>query len=77
MARPTSSDDNVYNSGIFVNSANALYKITGTSSYYNDAILAANHVVNMWPILTQDKPANGDFGGRSIRPGISPPGESE
>lgn len=58
----TNSDDNVYNSGIFVNSANALYRITGNVSYYNDAILAANHIVNMWPILTQDKPANGDFG---------------
>lgn len=40
------SSDNVYNSGAFILAANALWKITGNSQYYNDAKLAADHIVN-------------------------------
>lgn len=47
-------DDNVYNSGTVVNSANALYKVTGNSQYYNDAKKAADHVVNSTAILSHN-----------------------
>ena len=45
------ASDNVYNSGTFVNAANALYQLTGNIIYYNDALLAADHVVNKYPVL--------------------------
>lgn len=45
------SSDNVYNSGSFLESAEYLYRLTGTAQYYNDAVLAANHVVNNNTIL--------------------------
>jgi Ricin-type beta-trefoil lectin domain-like/Glycosyl hydrolase family 76 len=44
----------VYNSGTVVNSANALYKVTGNSQYYNDAKKAADHVVNSTSILSHN-----------------------
>ncbi len=50
--------DNVYNSGTFVNMANLLHNITGTASYYNDAVLAANHVVNKTAILSNGSRAS-------------------
>ncbi|WP_217603619.1 RICIN domain-containing protein [Chitinophaga sp. GbtcB8] len=65
------SDDNIYNSGLFVNAANALYQITRTASYLDDAKFAAAHVINAWPILNQDKPANGDFGADQFVRGLS------
>jgi predicted alpha-1,6-mannanase (GH76 family) len=65
------ASDNVYNSGLMVEAANALYKITGTSSYLNDAKLAASHIMNEYPILTQDKPANGDFGADQFVRGLN------
>ncbi|MEO7716408.1 MAG: RICIN domain-containing protein [Capsulimonas sp.] len=64
-------DDNAYNSGLLVNSANALYKITRTTQYYNDAVTAAAHVINKYPILNEDHPANGDFGGDQFYRGLS------
>lgn len=44
--------DNVYNSGAFINAANCLHNITGDSNYYNDALLAANHIVKNTSILS-------------------------
>ena len=46
------ASDNVYNSGTFVTMANLLHNITGIASYYNDAVLAANHVTNGTAILS-------------------------
>lgn len=43
--------DNAYNSGSFIEAANYLYRVTGDSMYYNDALLAANHTVSSAPIL--------------------------
>ena len=43
--------DNPYNSGAFINAANCLYKITGDTNYFYDALLAASHVVNNRNIL--------------------------
>ena len=63
-------DDNVYNSGAIINAANALYKITGNSQYYNDAVLAATHVINRYPIMTEDHPANGSFGSEQFYRGL-------
>ena len=60
--RNDKSDDNVYNSGLFINAANSLYRITRTGGYLNDARLAAAHQIKRYPVMTQDHPANGDFG---------------
>jgi predicted alpha-1,6-mannanase (GH76 family) len=43
--------DNVYNSGSFIEAANALYRETGDPMYFKDALLAINHIVNEGPIL--------------------------
>ncbi|BDI29940.1 hypothetical protein CCAX7_19910 [Capsulimonas corticalis] len=65
-------DDNAYNDGLIINAANALYKITGTTQYFNDAQLAVNHIMSKYPsILDTDKPANGGFGGDQVYRGIS------
>jgi alpha-glucosidase len=37
--------DNVYNSGAFINAANCLHNLTGATNFYQDALLAADHVV--------------------------------
>jgi MYXO-CTERM domain-containing protein len=66
-----SGDDNAYNSGLIVNAASSLYKITGTSQYSADAALAAKHVMDKYPIMTEDHPANGDFGGDQFFRGLS------
>lgn len=44
--------DNVYNSGAFINAANCLYKITRDTNYFQDALLAAKHVMENNEILT-------------------------
>ena len=71
----TSSDDNSYNSGLFINAANALYRLTGNSQYYNDAVLAANHCVAKYNgtngIMNEDHPANGSFGCEQFVRGLS------
>ena len=64
-------DDNVYNSGLLVSAANYLYQVTNNLQYYNDAILAANHVIADYPIMTVDKVANGSFGGEQFYRGLS------
>ena len=45
------NSDNVYNSGSFLEAANALFRITGKAQYYQDALLAANHIVDHTPTL--------------------------
>ena len=50
--------DNVYNSGAFINAANCLHNLTGKADYYQDAVRAADHVVQKNPILSHD--ARGD-----------------
>ena len=45
------NSNNVYNSGSFVEAANILFRITGKEQYYQDALLAVNHIVNHIPIL--------------------------
>jgi hypothetical protein len=64
-------DDNAYNSGLIVNAANSLYQITGVAEYYNDAVLAANHVTNKYSIMPEDHVANGDFGADQFVRGLS------
>jgi MYXO-CTERM domain-containing protein len=63
-------DDNAYNSGLIVNAASSLYAITQTQQYYDDAVLAAQHVIGKYPIMTEDHPANGDFGGDQFFRGL-------
>ena len=43
--------DNFYNSGSFLEAANALYGATGNSEYYSDAIVLITHVIRAGPIL--------------------------
>ena len=43
--------DNVNDSGTFTKAANDLYRVTANAGYYNDALLAANHVVGAGPVL--------------------------
>ena len=45
------NSDNVYNSGSFVEAANTLFRVTGKAQYYQDALLAVNHIVDHTPIL--------------------------
>jgi len=56
----STTDDNVYDSGAFLTAANDLYRVTGNQSYYNDALLAADHIVNEGPILHSDYEAPGN-----------------
>ena len=59
-ALQNTADDNVYDSGAFLTAANALYRVTGNQSYYNDALLAADHIVNEGPVLHTDGEAPGN-----------------
>jgi hypothetical protein len=45
------TDDEIYNDGTFIQSAEALYRITGKDAYYQDALLALNHRVNTNAIM--------------------------
>lgn len=65
------TSNNSYNHGIFLQAANALYKITGTTQYYNDALLTANWVVNNHTVMTEDHPNNGPFGSEEFFRGLS------
>ena len=42
------TSSNVYNQGTFTDYANLLYKITGDSIYYNDAVMAVEYTKNHW-----------------------------
>ncbi len=45
------SSDNTYNSGSFITAAAALYRVTGNTQYYDDAVLAINHRMLVEPVL--------------------------
>lgn len=64
-------DDNYYNTGLMVNAAASLYKITGDVLYYNDAIKAADHKMARWSVLNMNKVENGGFGADQMARGIS------
>ena len=67
----SSTPGNSYNSGIFLQAADALYQVTGTSSYMSDAQLCINHIVNANSIMTEDHPNNGPFGSEEFFRGLS------
>jgi len=48
------ASDNVYNNGAFINAANCLFKITGATNYFQDALLAAKHVIDNNAILSNN-----------------------
>jgi hypothetical protein len=50
-----SASDNVYNEGAFVAAAAALYRVTGTQAYYDDAVRTITHVINKQPILNNNQ----------------------
>ena len=69
-------DDNSYNSGLLVNACASLYKITGNSQCYNDAVKAADHYIGRigglgTGIMSEDHPANGDFGSDQVSRGLA------
>ena len=45
------NSDNVYNSGSFLEAADTLFRVTGKAQYYQDARLAANHIVDHMLVL--------------------------
>ena len=51
--------DDVYNSGSFLKAATDLYRVTGNQTYYNNALLAANHIVSEGPVLHSTAEAPG------------------
>ena len=58
-----STSTNTYNSGLMINAAAYLYRMTGTSSYYSDAVAMANYQIQKYtPIMTPDYANNGPFG---------------
>ncbi len=63
--------DNAYNTGLMINAANSLYRVTGKRNHYDDALLAANHTTTKHPIMTEDHPENGDFGSEQFTRGLS------
>lgn len=46
--------DNVYDNGAFVKAAADLYRVTGNQMYYNDALLAINHIVGEGSVIPYD-----------------------
>lgn len=52
--------DHVYNEGSFITAADALYRVTGNQEYYNDALTAINHRINLDPILHDDNECCGN-----------------
>ncbi len=65
------TSNNSYNHGIFLQAANALYKVTTTAQYFNDAQLTVNWVVNNHSVMTEDHPNNGPFGSEEFFRGLS------
>ena len=56
-----SDSTNTYNSGLMINAAAYLYRMTGTASYYSDAVAMANYQINPvhaphGPRLRQQRP---------------------
>ena len=64
-------DTNVYNSGLMLNAAAYLYRITGNPQYYNDALLIAGFQVQSHPVMNTDYPYNGPFGADQFYRGLS------
>ena len=69
-------DNNSYNTGLMVNSAASLYKLTGDATYLNDAVKAADHYINRIGgfangIMNEDHPANGWFGSDQVARGLA------
>lgn len=67
-------DDNSYNSGLLVNAAASLFKLTKDSLYFKDATTAAAHYIGRLGtsgIMTEDHPANGYFGCEQFARGLS------
>jgi len=61
-----------YDSGLMVNAANYLYRMTGNSEYYNDAKLSIQFQLNQYPsIMSVDWPNNGPFGPDQFWRGLS------
>ena len=48
------ASDNAYNAGSFIEAANNLYRITGNSQYYDDAMRTADHFLNTVPIVANN-----------------------
>lgn len=46
--------DNVYDNGAFVKAAADLYRVTGNQMYYNDGLLAINHIVGEGSVIPYD-----------------------
>ena len=59
--------DNVYNSGSFINAANCLHNVTKEVGYYNDAMLAADHVVHNNRILSHGDRGENSWGDQFVR----------
>jgi hypothetical protein len=58
-----SSSTNTYNSGLMINAAAYLYRMTGITSYYNDAAAMANYQISRYtPVMDPDYANNGPFG---------------
>ncbi len=67
-----SVDEHTYNSGLMINAAAYLYRMTGSKSYYNDALaLAKFQVTRYTPLVTPDYVANGPFGSDQFFRGLS------
>ena len=66
-----SQSTNAYNSGLMLNAAAILYRITGTKQYYDDAVLFANFQLKRYKIMDADYPNNGPFGGDQFMRGLS------
>jgi predicted alpha-1,6-mannanase (GH76 family) len=64
------TSDNSYNGGLLLEAAAALYHVTGTASYHDDAVTEASHVMTKEPITNQDHPANGSFAGDQFFRGL-------
>ena len=52
-------DDNAYNDGTFIQSAEALYRMSGKQTYYQDALLALKHRVTTNAILRTNDEGGG------------------
>lgn len=59
--------DNVYDSGALIEAANLLYRVTGDRTYYDDAVLAARHIVETKPIIHQNQGRGSSYQYRFFR----------
>lgn len=59
--------DNVYDAGSLIEAANLLYRITGDSTYYNDALRSADHIKNTVAIIHQNQGPGSSYQYRYFR----------